>query len=111
MALPVILTAPAVAGVIATITKFVVGYAIMRIIAAFGIGLVTFKALDLISGQIDSFIVSNTSGIGGQFWDVAVTLNAPHAIKVVSSAYIGAITIRAAMGVYNRVTFGNRRTA
>lgn len=108
MALPLILTAAGLSGVIATAAKYILGYAILRVIAALGIGLITFKALDVISGQIESFIVSNTSGIGGQFWDVAVALNAPHAIKVVSSAYIGAVAIRQAMGVYNKITFGKR---
>lgn len=109
MALPLILTAAGFSGVIATAAKYILGYAIMRVIAALGIGLVTFEAIGIIGSMIESFIVTNTSSIGGQFWDVAVTLNAPHAIKVVSSAYIGAIAIRQAQGLYNRVTFGKRK--
>ena len=108
MALPVILTAAAVPGLIATAARYILGYAILRVIAALGIGLVTFKALDVISAQVETFITNNTSAIGGQFWDVAVALNAPHAIKIVTSAYVGAIAIRQAMGVYNRVTFGKK---
>lgn len=109
MAIPLILTAAGFSGVLATAARYILGYAIMRIIAALGVGLVTFKALDIISGQIETFITNNTSAIGGQFWDVAVTLNAPHAIKVVSSAYIGAIAIRQAQGIYSRVTFGKSK--
>lgn len=109
MPLPLILTAAGASGVIATIARYVLGYAITRIIGALGIGLVTFQALNLISNAIESWIVNNTSAIGGQFWEVAVALNVPHAIKVVTSAYIGAIAIRQAMGIYNRVTFGKSR--
>lgn len=108
MAFPLILAAGGFSAVAASVVRWVLGYAILRVIAAFGIGLVTFQALDLISGMIENFIVSNTSGIGGQFWEVAITLNVPHAIKVVTSAYTGAIAIRQAMGIYNKVTFGKR---
>lgn len=109
MALPLILTAAGLSGIVATSARYILGYAITRVIAALGIGLVTFKALDVISAQIESHVISQTSGLGGQFWDVAVTLNAPHAIKVVTSAYVGAIAIRKAMGIYNRLTFGNKK--
>jgi hypothetical protein len=108
MALPLIFTAAGLSGLIATAAKYILGYAILRVISAFGIGLVTFQALDVISSMIESFITNHTSSIGGQFWDVAVALNAPHAIKVVSSAYVGAIAIRQAMGLYNKITFGKR---
>lgn len=109
MPLPLILTAAGASGVLATAAKYILGYAITRVIAALGIGLVTFEALNIITGQIEDWIVRNTSGVGGQFWDVAVSLNVPHAIKVVTSAYIGAIAIRQAMGIYNRVTFGKSK--
>lgn len=108
MALPLIFTAAAFPAIAATIIKYMVGYAIVRVISALGIALITFQALDLITAQIESFIVNNVTSIGGQFWEVAVHLNAPHAIKVVTSAYIGAALIRQAMGVYSRVTFGKR---
>lgn len=109
MPLPLILTAAGFSGVLATAAKYILGYAITRVIAALGIGLVTFEALSIISNQIESWIVRNTSGVGGQFWDVAVSLNVPHAINVVTSAYVGAIAIRQAMGIYNRVTFGKSK--
>jgi hypothetical protein len=109
MPLPLILTAAGASGVLATAVKWIVGYSIVRVIAALGIGLVTFSALDTITGLITNFIESNTSGIGGQFWEVAVVLNVPHAIKVVTSAYAGAVAIRQLMGVYNRVTFGKSK--
>lgn len=109
MPLPLLLTAAGFSGVLATAAKYVLGYAITRVIAALGIGLVTFKALNIISNQIEAWIVRNTSGVGGQFWEVAVALNVPHAIKVVTSAYIGAIAIKQAMGLYNRVTFGKSK--
>jgi len=109
MPLPLVLTAAGISGVVATAAKYVIGYAITRVIAALGIGLVTFKALNIITGQIEAWIIRNTSGVGGQFWEVAVSLNVPHAIQVVTSAYIGAIAIKQAMGVYNRVTFGKAK--
>jgi hypothetical protein len=106
MPLPLIITAAGASGVFAVAVRFLVGYAITRVIAALAIGLVTFKAIDVVTGRIESWIINNTSGIGGQFWEVAVALNVPHAIKIVTSAYIGAAAIRQAMGIYNRVTFG-----
>lgn len=109
MPLPLILTAAGASGLIATAVKWIVGYSIVRVIAALGIGLVTFSALDTITGLIENFVVSNTSGIGGQFWEVAVALNVPHAIKVVTSAYTAAIAIRQLMGMYNKVTFGRSK--
>lgn len=109
MALPLILTAAGASGLIATTVKWIVGYSIVRVIAALGIGLITFSALDTITSLIVNFIESNTSGIGGQFWQVAVTLNVPHAIKVVTSAYVAAVAIRQLMGVYNKVTFGKSK--
>jgi len=109
MPLPLILTAAGASGVIATAVKWIVGYSIVRVIAALGIGLVTFSALDSITSLITNFIESNTSGIGGQFWEVAVVLNVPHAIKVVTSAYVAAVAIRQLMGVYNKVTFGKSK--
>ena len=109
MPLPLILTAAGASGVLATAVKFVVGYSIVRVVAALGISLVTFTALDNVTGMIESFIQSHTSGVGGQFWEVAVTLNVPHAINVVTSAYIAAIAIRQLMGVYSKVTFGKSK--
>jgi hypothetical protein len=106
MPLPLIVTAAGASGLFAVAVRFVIGYAITRVIAALAIGLVTFQGIDLVSGRIESWIFNNTSAIGGQFWEVAVALNVPHAIKVVTSAYIGAAAIRQAMGVYNRITFG-----
>lgn len=109
MPLPLIVTAAGFSGLMATAVRFFIGYAITRIVAALGIGLVTFTALNLITGQIEAWILRNTSGIGGQFWEVAVALNVPHAIQVVTSAYIASIAIKQIMGVYNRVTFGKSK--
>lgn|SRR5690606_19138860 len=106
MALPLIFTAAGFSGIVATAAKYIVGYAITRVVAALGIGLVTFKALDSIAELIVGFIESNTASAGGEFWHVAVALGVPDAIKVVTSAYVAAITIRQLMGIYDRVTFG-----
>jgi len=106
MPLPVIFTAAGVSGLLATAVKYIVGYAIARVVAALGIGLVTFKALDVIAELIVSYVETNTQMAGGEFWHVAVAMGVPHAIKVITSAYVAAITIRQLMGIYNRITFG-----
>ena len=57
MPLPLVLTAAGASGVIATAVKWIVGYSIVRVIAALGIGLVTFSALDSITSLIKSYSV------------------------------------------------------
>jgi hypothetical protein len=106
MALPMVLTTAGFSGVIATCLRYMLGYALLKIISAFGIALITFTGVSFAASKIEDWIVSNTSGIGGQFWNVAVALNVPHAIQVITSCYIGAIAIRQLMGFYNRITFG-----
>lgn len=110
MPLPLFIGAAGFAGIAATAVKFIVGYTLVRVVAALGISLITFGAVDLITVQIESYISNNITGVGGQFWEVAVTLNVPHAVKVITSAYVGAISIRQLMGIYNRVTFGKSAT-
>lgn len=106
MPLPLVIGAAGFAGILATAVRFIVGYTLTRVVAALGMSLVTFAAVDLVTAQIEAYITTNISGVGGQFWETAVILNVPHAVKVITSAYIGAISIRQLMGIYNRVTFG-----
>ena len=94
MPLPLVLTAAGASGVIATAVKWIVGYSIVRVIAALGVGLVTFTALDSITSLITNFIEYSTSGIGGKFWEVSTDLNVPNAIKVVIKVYVAAVAIR-----------------
>jgi len=106
MPLPVIFTAANIPGLVATFIRYLVGYAISKTITALGITLVTFKALDYVADMIVRFVESNTASAGGEFWHVAVALGVPDAIKIVTSAYVAAISIRQMMGMYDRITYG-----
>lgn len=107
MAIPLI-TATALAPIIATAGKFLVGYIIVRIIAIFGIALVTYGAVDQIAGQIQDYIVNSVTGIGGEFLVMANALGVIDSINIISSAYIASISVRALMGAYSRITFGKK---
>jgi len=105
MPLPIIaaVTLPAI---ISTFVRFLIGTAIVRVITALGISLVTYATIDTVAGYIQSYMVSNVAGFGT--WQPYVdAIGLPAAVNIVSSAYIGAVAVRALMGAFNKITFGS----
>lgn len=107
MAIPLLGAAGALlAPVVAGITKYVVGYAIVRVVLALGITVVSYGIVNTVASQIKSYVTSSVGGFGGQFANMAGALGLFEAVNIIFSAYVGAITIRQIMGAYNRITYG-----
>ncbi len=104
MALP-LLAAASLGPVVATFIKFIVGTAITRVVAALGISLVTYASIDTVAGIIKSHMEANISG-WGQWQAYIDAVGLPAAVNIIASAYIGAVSIRALMGAFNRITYG-----
>ncbi len=100
---------PVVAGVLGTMAawfiKYLVGYAIARVVVAFGISFVTYMGIDAIADQIASHIQTNVGGFGGQFAALASALGIFSAINIITSAYLGALAVRQVLGAFKTIRF------
>lgn len=107
MALPLFITAAAAAPIVATFIRFLVGTFIVRAIAALGISVVTYNITSSIGNMVKSHFLSLLSSGGGDVVSIANAIGVASAANIIFSAYMGALTIRAAMGLTKRMTFGN----
>ncbi len=105
--MPIPLIAAAALPVIAaTALRFLVGTLIVRALTALAVSLVTFTATDAISTAILNHIISSSSGLPAGVLEAAQMIGFTTCVSIIASAYVGAIAIRQAMGLYNRIAFG-----
>lgn len=105
MPLP-LLAAGAVAPVVSTIIKFMVGYFVTRLITSLGMALIVFSSVDAVAGMLTSQIDSALGGISGVANEVLSAIGFYNSINMVFSAYVSAVGIKQLRGVYNKITFG-----
>ena len=106
MSLPAIFAAGTVGTIIATFARYFIASAIIRVVSAFGIGIISFTAFGLIIDKatelLNSLVFSGnalvTSALeaGGIF----------DAVSIILSAYVAVYTIKALMGAFRRITYG-----
>lgn len=106
MPLPAVFAAGTIGTIVATFARYFIASAIIRVVAAFGVGIITFTAFDLITNKATSLL--NTLVFNG---DATITgaLDAGgffDAVNIILSAYVAVFTIKAIMGVFSRITFG-----
>lgn len=74
---------------------------VQRVLAALGLGIVSYEGLRLLSGQLDSLIRAAWGGIGGSMLDIATLGGIPQAIGIILAAY----NARLAFLVLKKISF------
>ena len=106
MPLPALFAVGTLGTLFATFAKYFIASAIIRVVSAFGIGLVTFAGADLITAKVVA-ILNTLLFKGNESITAALAAGGIFdAVNIILSAYIAVFTIKATMGVFNRVTFG-----
>ena len=106
MPIPAIFAAGTIGTIAATFARYFIASAIIRVVSAFGVGIIVFSSFNLITDKATSLL--NTLVFNG---DPTITsaLDAGgvfDAVNIILSAYVAVFTIKAVMGVFSRITFG-----
>lgn len=73
-----------------TLTNWLISMAwpvVQRVLAALGLGVVTYESLSVLSGQLDGLIRGAWGGLGGAILDIASLGGIPQAIGIILAAY------------------------
>lgn len=105
--LPAIFAAGGFAAIVSTIIRFLVGTLIMRFILALGVSILTFGGVSSVMSFVKNHFLSLMSSSGsGSVVQLASAVGLLAAANILFSAYIGALSIRSAMGFSKRLVFG-----
>lgn len=104
-----IIAAGALGALAVTFVRYLVSHLIVRVVTALGLAFVTFTAIDAIVSKVNQLLSSTVYSADGLFLTFMQAAGIPSAMNMIVSTYVAALGIRAAMGAFNKITFGRNR--
>jgi hypothetical protein len=104
--MPFFLTAAGFTAISSVIIRFLIGTFVGKLFLALGVSFITFQGADFVGNLIYSRLQSHINSLPYQFLEVFSSIGGMSFISIICSAYMGALSIRAVMGVTNRFKFG-----
>lgn len=104
--MPAFLSLASLAPFLATFFRFLVGYAITRAIVVLGLTFVTYKGINYVGDTISGYLYSSINSLGADFLTAFSAVGGFAALSIILAAENASLMIRAAMGIYQKLTVG-----
>jgi hypothetical protein len=78
---------------------------VVRIFAAFGIGIVTYTGAGFLITEADAFIFANFNLLTGNMYSIAMLAGFGEGIKILLASYTAKIGVLTTLGTFKKITF------